>query len=690
VSELDTAPRVIIVGNLTIDDVVLPDGRTRMGSVGGNAVYAALAARLWARKVGVVTRRGDDFPSAHIDQLCALGIDTLGITDIAGPTVRNWVLYEEDGSRKWIYRTPEERSAQVAVRAADLPVCWLSDSVPPVVHVAGMPLPAAAALVARVRAFSPLATITLDTHEDWVLGHEQELLALARRVDVFVPSRDELADLVGYDEPERGARQLLANGVPAVVVKLAAQGAIVLSHDGVFARVDACKVEALDSTGAGDAFCGGLAAGLAMGDSLLRAVRRGCVSASFAVETFGSMSLGNVDPNAAASRLEGAKSGHSGEASATGIGEAVDEGSYGISVMRDEIEMIPQVIADNVGDLQNSVARIARLLVEHRIEHLFITGCGDSSFAGQASSLTFLKHAGVAAEGVHALDLARYRARYLPQRSAVLGVSFSGKVGRTTEALVQARRFGHLTIALTNNIEGRLAAVAEHMLPIDVPTLGFSPGTSTYLAMVATLMDLALRWGSALKKDTSVARTALETIGKLSHETLEANAGPAREAAELLLGQPWVTFLGAGPNEASARFGAAKLFEGPQILGVSTNIEEWAHEEYFVTRPGTPVVVVAPSGAGYGRAAEILSEINFIGALPIVVSDLVPDYPCSLLPLPTGVPEEFSPLLAALPLSLLGFHLAEMLGKGSYNFPSERIRAEHYETIHRATIGEPA
>ena len=171
---------------------------------------------------------------------------------------------------------------------------------------------------------------------------------------------------------------------------------------------------------------------------------------------------------------------------------------------------------------------------------------------------------------------------------------------------------------------------------------------------------------------------------------MQANAGPAREAAALLLGQPWITFLGAGPNEASAHFGAAKLFEGAQVLGVSTNIEEWAHEEYFVTPPSTPVVLVAPSGAGYSRATEILSEINFIGARPIVVSDLIPDQPADLLPLPAGLPEEFSPLLAALPLSLLGFHLAEMLGKRSYNFPSEQIRVEHYETIHRATIGEPA
>ena len=38
----------------------------------------------------------------------------------------------------------------------------------------------------------------------------------------------------------------------------------------------------------------------------------------------------------------------------------------------------------------------------------------------------------------------------------------------------------------------------------------------------------------------------------------------------------------------------------------------------------------------------------------------------------------------------LGFHLARQTGKRSYNFPSPQARDEHYDTIHRATLGEPA
>jgi hypothetical protein len=61
-----------------------------------------------------------------------------------------------------------------------------------------------------------------------------------------------------------------------------------------------------------------------------------------------------------------------------------------------------------------------------------------------------------------------------------------------------------------------------------------------------------------------------------------------------------------------------------------------------------------------------------------------------VLPVAGGLPEEFTPVLCALPLSLVGFHLAELLGKRSYNFPSDAVRTEHYDTIHRLTVGEPA
>jgi hypothetical protein len=44
---------VVVIGNLTIDDVVRPNGETTMASPGGNRIYAGTAARLWGVRVGV-------------------------------------------------------------------------------------------------------------------------------------------------------------------------------------------------------------------------------------------------------------------------------------------------------------------------------------------------------------------------------------------------------------------------------------------------------------------------------------------------------------------------------------------------------------------------------------------------------------------------------------------------------------
>jgi sugar/nucleoside kinase (ribokinase family)/fructoselysine-6-P-deglycase FrlB-like protein len=697
--------RLIVIGNLTIDDVVRGDGAVSMGLPGGNAVYAAVAARLWHPAVAVVARRGEDLPPEIPGTLRRLGVDTAGLRPVAGPTVRNWVIYEEDGRRRWLYRTPLERSREVAVRPADIPVEWLNGGEPPVVHIAAMPLAAAAALVAHVREHVPGALLTLDTHEDWDTDPDA-VLALARRVDIFLPSREELAALAGYDEPGKAAAMLREQGVPAVVVKLGADGALVDAGRVPVLRIPAWPTDVADTTGAGDTFCGALAAALAAGLPLADAVSRAVATAAWAVQDFGSMALAGLEPAAArerfarftalgepvaADRPADLKEPPSAAAPRDGTAAApTGASSHDIDVMRREIEMVPDVIAARLADPDGHVRRVAEELAARGVENLFLVGCGDSYFAGRAAELAFRRHTGIRAHAVHALEFARYQVRYLPERSAVVCVSFSGKVGRTTEAAVQADRFGALTIALTNNADAELARAAQLVLPVDVPTLGFSPGTSSYLGLVATLDDLALRWAQAAGRDTGAARAALDALPALAARTLRANAAPARETAGLLAAHPWITFLGGGPNEASAQFGAAKLFEGPQLLGVSTNIEEWAHEEYFVSSRGTPVVLVAPSGASADRAAEILSELCFIGARAFVVSDLPPELPALHLPLTPGAPEEFSPLLAALPLSLIGFHLAQALGKESYNFPSEAARKEHYDTIHRVVIGEPA
>ena len=280
----------------------------------------------------------------------------------------------------------------------------------------------------------------------------------------------------------------------------------------------------------------------------------------------------------------------------TGRAPSAGPDRYAIELMLDEIRSAPDVIASHLSAPDPAIDRLARSLVEEGVDNIYMTGCGDSYLAGAAAALAFARHAGVAAEGIHALDLARYRVRYLPEKSAVLCVSSSGEVGRTIEAAAQAREFGHRVIALTGSDKSRLAAESRDILALTYPAVGATPGTISYLAMLMTLFELALSWGAARGRDRSSARTSLERAPTLAADTIARNEEPAAQLAERLANHSVITFVGAGPNEATARFGAAKLLEGPQMRGVATNLEEWAHGEYFVTRDNQAVIVVAPSG----------------------------------------------------------------------------------------------
>ena len=112
------------------------------------------------------------------------------------------------------------------------------------------------------------------------------LLALA---DYVVPNESEAAILTGLpvetvEQAERAAAALQQRGARNVILTLGARGAMVRTEDGTLAIVDAFNAgPVVETTGAGDAFCGGFAAALAEDIPLLDAVRFGCATAGISV-----------------------------------------------------------------------------------------------------------------------------------------------------------------------------------------------------------------------------------------------------------------------------------------------------------------------------------------------------------------------------------------------------------------------
>jgi len=136
---------------------------------------------------------------------------------------------------------------------------------------------AAAPLLARAREHGVV------TSADMLAPGEPGLLewigpALAE-LDYFLPNDDQVLALTGADDLEAGCRALLDRGVGCVAATCGADGAVVADRDGL-ERVPAFEVEAVDTTGCGDAFSAGFLRGLALGRDRRGAAVLGCATAA--------------------------------------------------------------------------------------------------------------------------------------------------------------------------------------------------------------------------------------------------------------------------------------------------------------------------------------------------------------------------------------------------------------------------
>ena len=277
-------PRLVCLGNLTIDDVVLPDGQELRDCIGGDALYAALAARLIAPSVEMVAPVGHDFPRAVLERITAAGLSSTGLVSRAEATLHNRVVYRADGERTWTLYSSEDDFQALSPTPADVPISFRSAAA---FLVLAMTLEAQESLVADLGRTGTV--IALDPQEDYIAGNEDRLRRLIGATNIFMPSAEEVRRLLGHEDWERAARTFASWGPGIVVVKLGAMGCLVHQRNmGTCVHVPARPAVVLDTTGAGDSFCGAFMAALVCrGADPVAAARAGAAAASIAVEGWG-------------------------------------------------------------------------------------------------------------------------------------------------------------------------------------------------------------------------------------------------------------------------------------------------------------------------------------------------------------------------------------------------------------------
>ncbi len=291
---------LICLGNVTIDDIILSDGTVRWACLGGDAIYAGLAARLWSDSIGLVAPVGRDFPTSLVQRLAAAGFDTTGLPGRNVMTRHNRVTYEVDRSRQWTVLSPLGDFRHLSPGSADIPPAFLDTRF---ALVLAMDLGAQEELVATLAARG--VKVALDPQEDYVAGNEARILRMLDAVTVFLPSEVEVERLLGHRDHERAARQFAGHGCAVVAIKRGAEGVLVYDAGTEhFLHLPPAPARVIDTTGAGNSFSGGFMAVYARTGDLSAAARAGLIASAFAIEDFGLNHLFDVTREQATERLD--------------------------------------------------------------------------------------------------------------------------------------------------------------------------------------------------------------------------------------------------------------------------------------------------------------------------------------------------------------------------------------------------
>ena len=284
---------VLVVGSINVDLVVrvgrLPaPGQTVSGGTfarhqgGKGANQAVAAARLGAAVTMVGAVGGDEFGQSALVDLRGEGIDVRRVAVLSGVSTGLALIVVDERGENQIAVAPGANAALDGTAVAKAltgfeprpgGVALLSFELGDGVNVAAAKFAAARGLRIVLNP-APARALPLD------------LVALS---PIVLPNEGEALALTGEDDP-RAAALALANLTHApVIVTLGAQGALLVGADkpGSVEHIPARQVKVIDTTGAGDAFVGALAAELAAGRTLAEAARVAVRSAGLSVAVAG-------------------------------------------------------------------------------------------------------------------------------------------------------------------------------------------------------------------------------------------------------------------------------------------------------------------------------------------------------------------------------------------------------------------
>ena len=361
------------------------------------------------------------------------------------------------------------------------------------------------------------------------------------------------------------------------------------------------------------------------------------------------------------------------------------------SPMHQQIDTLPALIRDIVAPFDAAARHAFDFETCTAVKRITLVGCGDSHHAPVGAELAFNQLTGVPTQAQSSLLFSRYSAGYLPatgpKTNLVIGVSVSGKVSRTIEALAMAKQAGASTVALTGNPSGPFGRTADMVFETAVPPLpdelaGMTvPGIRSYLASQIALLLAALRIaevrGALTTPAADAERGQLAELADIVEETIQVCEPVADELAERWREASMFEFVGAGPLYGAAMFSAAKVLEASGDPALAQDTEEWSHLQYFIADNRIPAVLLSANDFDADRMAEVARAARSIGR-PLALASTedaaeIRQHVDTLLPIPRQVPERYASIVYSIPGELLAAARAQSIGSAYFcNFEGGR------------------
>jgi glucosamine--fructose-6-phosphate aminotransferase (isomerizing) len=301
-----------------------------------------------------------------------------------------------------------------------------------------------------------------------------------------------------------------------------------------------------------------------------------------------------------------------------------------------------------------------------RIDRIVITACGTSWHAGLVGEYMLEEATGIPVEVEYASEF-RYRNPIVNERTLVIAVSQSGETADTQMALREARRRGAKALGIINVVGSTIAREADCGIYLHAgPEIGVA-STKAFTSQIMVLGLLTLFLGRRNRISAERGRELVLAMERLPDQVEEilAKEQEIREIAALYAEATNALYLGRGYNFPVALEGALKLKEISYIHAEGYPAAEMKHGPIALIDENMPVVVLAIRDAVYHKVLSNIQEVRARHGRILAIANDADGELASLADHIFTVPRTldlFTPVLTAVPLQLLAYHIAVLRG----------------------------